>query len=101
MTRWPLYGRANGCPLFLSSHVGGSTVKCQLLFMQLVSLNKDGIYVIIGRSSARGIYVQMCCLCTDLFIDVNKIVILPVVLYGCKNLVSYRKVNVKCESNLG
>jgi len=84
VTRCPSYGRANGCPLFLSSCVGGSTVKCQLIFMQLVSLDKEGIYVIIDRSSARGIYVHMCCLCTDLFIDVNKIVILPVVLYGCK-----------------
>jgi len=84
VTRCPSYGRADGCPLFLSSHVGGSTVTCQLLFMQLVSLDKEGIYVIIDRSSARGTYVQMCCLYTDLFIDVNKIVILPIVLYGCK-----------------
>lgn len=84
MTRWPSYGRADGCPLFLSSHVGGSTVKCQLLFMQLVSVDKEGIYVIFDRSSARGIYVHRCCLCTDLFIDVYKIVVLPVVLYRCK-----------------
>jgi len=37
-------------------------LKCQLLFMQLVSPDKEGIYVIINRSSVRGIYVHRCCL---------------------------------------
>jgi len=46
--------------------------------------DKEGIYVIIDRSSARGTYVHVRCLCTDLFIDVNKIVISPVVFYECK-----------------
>jgi hypothetical protein len=52
--------------------------------MQLASLNKERIYVVIDISSARGIYVHRCCLCTDLFINTHKIAILFVVLDRCR-----------------
>ena len=59
-------------------------LKRQLLFMQLVSLDKERICVITDRSSVRGIYVYRCCLCTDLFINYIKLLFYPLFYMGVK-----------------